>query len=321
MVSVNQESMKLVRRMLANSERMGVQVHRLPNGTTVVDTGLAAPGGWQAARAVVEISLGGLASVNYEVFRLKNLELPLIRVFTDFPMIACLSCQISGWALKEMKSDSGIVPLVSGPIRAIVRNDMFSEPFDYEDRWHETVAVLQDDRIPDVALTGYLAAEAGVDPENLYVLVAPTGSLVGFINVIARTLETSIWRLHTQGLDVSGITSAWGSAPLPPPTLDEFSAMVRVNTFTYYGGSAGYMLRENDEKISAVLDQLTLSPRTTSQYGIPFGQLLREAGGDIFNMREFCHSVARINLFNTESGRYYQYGEIDEDMLWNCLQE
>lgn len=321
MVSVNREAMKLVRKVIEEKERMNIGVTQLDNGATVIDMGVMFPGGWAAAKYIAEISLGALATLSYGTYRLRDLELPLVSVYTDYPMISCLSSQISGWALKDMKNDAGIVPLISGPIRAIVRKDFFSEPFDYQDDWHEAVAVLQDNRLPDVRLTDYLAREAKVKPENLYVLVAATGSLVGFINVISRTLETSIWRLHTQGLDVSRIISAWGSAPLPPPTRDELKAMIRVNTYTYYGGCAGYILDEEDQKITTVLDQLTLSPKTTHQYGIPFGQLLREAGGDIFNMREFCHSVAKINLLNIQSGNAYQYGEIDDRMLWECLSE
>jgi len=77
--------------------------------------------------------------------------------------------------------------------------------------------------LPSEKLTAYIAKKCKVEPKNIFILVAPTGSLVGLVNVIARTLETSMWRLHELGFDVNNVISAWGKAPLPPISKDDKS--------------------------------------------------------------------------------------------------
>jgi len=137
--------------------------------------------------------------------------------------------------------------------------------------------------------------------------------------VIARTLETSMWRLHELGFDVNNVISAWGKAPLPPISKDEYIAMIRSNTYIYYGGTAGFVVNCKDEDIVRILEDITLSPKTTKQYGIPFGKLLEEAGGNIFNMTEFCHNVTKVNFYNSFTGNTFVYGKNDQKMLLECL--
>ena len=48
MISVNQEAMRVVRQILETPERLGVRVTTLENGSTLIDMGQQAPGGWLA---------------------------------------------------------------------------------------------------------------------------------------------------------------------------------------------------------------------------------------------------------------------------------
>ncbi|MCG2821808.1 MAG: methenyltetrahydromethanopterin cyclohydrolase, partial [Candidatus Atribacteria bacterium] len=281
--------------------------------------GVNYPGGWKAAQYLTEITMGGLGLLNYSIYRLGELELPQINIYTDKPVIACLSCQLSGWALPEFKNDAGIVPLISGPVRAIVKEDKFAKPFSYQDKSEKVVVVLQDKVLPSEELTTYIAKKCKVEPKGIFILAAPTGSLVGLVNVIARTLETSLWRLHELGFDVNNVISAWGKAPLPPISKDEYTAMIRANTYIYYGGTAGFVVNCKDEDIERIIEDITLSPKTTKQYGIPFGKLLEEAGGNIFNMTEFCHNVTKVNFYNSFTGNTFVYGKNDQKMLLECL--
>lgn len=319
MFSVNKQAMKIVGKIIQEHELLNVGVERLANGSTVIDMGVNYPGGWEAARNYAEVTLGGLGRVQYGIFELNGLELPQVEVYSDRPAIACLGSQLSGWPLYEVKTEAGIVPLISGPVRALAKKDKFAQIVPYQDRYEKVVAVLQGRELPDAKFTAYLARECNVPPENVYVLAAATGSLVGFVNVAARTLETSIWRLHQLGLDINSIISAWGKAPVPPVTQDEYTAMVRVNTYTYYGGEVGFLLECRDADIAKILPDITLSPRTTAQYGIPFGKLLQDAGGDIFHMTEFVHSVTKVNFYNRTTGNTFQWGAIDYQMLLDCL--
>ena len=70
MISINAEAMKIVRQVLADADALGVVVRRLDNGSTLIDMGLEATGGWRAAKAYTQITLAGLAEVSFEPFPL-----------------------------------------------------------------------------------------------------------------------------------------------------------------------------------------------------------------------------------------------------------
>ena len=70
MLSINRESMKIVQKILEAPEALGVKVSSLENGTTVIDMGLEAPGGWLAGKYYTLITLGGLGDISYEQFQL-----------------------------------------------------------------------------------------------------------------------------------------------------------------------------------------------------------------------------------------------------------
>ena len=318
MVSVNKLAMKIVRKIIKEKETLHVGVTTLENGSTVIDMGVNYTGGYQAAKHLAEVTLGGLGYLQYGNFDLDGIELPQAEIYVDSPVIACLSCQLSGWPLPELKTDN-IVPLISGPIRTIVKEDKFAKAFPYEDRSDEVAAALQGGLLPDVRLTDYLASKSGVTPDKVYVLSAATGSLAGMVNVVARTLETSLWRLHELGFNPEKVISAWGKAPIPPIAKDEYTSMIRSNTYVYYGGSVGLTVDCDDREITDILTRITLSPETTEQYGIPFGKLLAEANGNIFEMTKFVHSVTKVIFYNVRSGNIFTYGNIDFEVLKKCL--
>lgn len=320
MLSVNKRAMEIVKTIIKEKDALNIGVYTLNNGSTVIDMGVNYTGGYQAAKHLVEITLGGLGYLQYSTFNLYGLELPQVEIYTDNPVTACLSCQLSGWPLPELKTDN-IVPLISGPIRTIVKEDKFAKVFPYTDINDEVVVALQGGLIPDVKLTDYLASKSGVDPKNVYVLTAATGSLPGMVNVVARTLETSLWRLHALGFNPEKVISAWGRAPIPPIAKDEYTSMIRSNTFVYYGGTVGLTVDCDDKEITDILPKIVLSKETTKQYGIPFGKLLAEANGNIFEMRKFTHSVTKVNFYNIRSGNTFKYGEIDPVVMQDCLEE
>ena len=83
MISINREAMKVVRAILDAPDALGVAPATLVNGTTVIDMGLEAPGGWLAAKYYTLLTLGGLAEVSYEPFPLGDRTLAAVRVMID----------------------------------------------------------------------------------------------------------------------------------------------------------------------------------------------------------------------------------------------
>lgn len=319
MLSINKRAMEIVRDIIDQADVLGVKVHRMDSGATVIDMGVECAGGWRAASLFCEATLGGLGKVNYSIFDLNGIELPQVEMYVDNPAVALLASQISGWPLNDFKNADGVVPLISGPVRAVVEKDMFAKPVPYRDKADEVVVGLQDNRLPDEKLIQTIADKCKLSPDRIYILVAATASLVGSINVVSRTLETAIWRLHDLGIDVNEIVAAWGKAPVPPIATDEFTAMVRTNTYTYYGGTAGFILKAEDSRIREMLKKYPLAPYTCEQYGIPFRTLLDQAGGDIFNVQGFVHNVAKAVINNVSSGNIFVAGAVDKKMLLGCL--
>ena len=68
---------------------------------------------------------------------------------------------------------------------------------------------------PDRTVAAWVAAKAGVAPEALTFAVAPTASLAGGVQIVARVLETGLHKMETLGFDVTRVVSAMGTAPLP----------------------------------------------------------------------------------------------------------
>ena len=196
---------------------------------------------------------------------------PRVDVHIDQAQIACLSAQFSGWRMWESDQCDGIVPIGSGPARAIAKNDPFSQAWDYTDRHHATVFGVQTTKLPSEGFVQEVADACEVEPENVYLLAARTGSLTRSIQVCSRSVEASTWRVHRKGFDISKVSSAMGTCPLPPVVRDEFTAMNRVNTALLYGVSVRFIVDCEDDEIEQVIDQLPFN--ASSRFGERFGDL------------------------------------------------
>ena len=73
---------------------------------------------------------------------------------------------------------------------------------------------MEADRLPGVDVTEVIASESNVSPENVYVLVAPTSSLVGSIQISGRVVENGTYKmLEFLHFDVNKVKHAAGIAP------------------------------------------------------------------------------------------------------------
>ena len=314
MFSINQDAVRIVtEQILPVADRLQCRVVTLDNGATVVDMGVEAPGGWLAGRRFVEATIGGLGSVGFGTFRAIDFTVPSIDVHVDQPQTACLSSQFSGWRMSESDKSDGIVPIGSGPARAIARNDIFSQAWTYADRHHATVFGAQTTKLPSEQFVDEVAAACGVEPANVYVLAARTGSLAGSIQVCSRSVEASIWRIHRKGFDISKVKSAMGTCPLPPVVRDELTAMHRVNTALLYGVSVRFVVDCDDEEIEQVIDALPFN--ASGRFGERFIDLFDEGDRDFYQVDKDVHTVAVYEVWNEASGNTFRAGEIREDML------
>jgi len=312
MISINREAMKIVRRILDAPEALGVGVSRLPGGTTVIDMGQRAPGGWVAGELYTLITLGGLGEVSYEPFAVGDRVLSAVRVLIDQPIEACIASQIAGWRLEGAREGA---PILAGPARALnhANLDHYFELTSYRDQAHEGVIAIQtaEPVTEDWATT--IAAACRLKPENLTVLVAPNSSLVCAIQVAARIVEQALHRLSEEGFDVCTVKYAHGFGVIPPLIADEVIAMGRINDSLLYGGISTLYVDTDDGAVETVVGKVVSS--ASRAYGRPFVEIYEEAGRDFYQIPLDLHSPAVLHINNLRTGRTFSAGEINDAVL------
>ncbi len=312
MLSINREAMKVVRRILEAPDALGVAVSRLAGGATVIDMGQRAPGGWGAGKLYTLITLGGLAEVSYEPFAVGDRVLSAVRVMIDHPLEACIASQIAGWRLEGARAGA---PILAGPARALnhANLDHYFELIDYRDQANEGVIAIQTAEPVTDDWAAAIAAACKLQPENLYILVAPNSSLVCAIQVAARIVEQSLHRLAEEGFDVRTVRSAHGFGVIPPLIADEIVAMGRINDSLLYGGVATLTVDAEDDAIAAVIGKVVSV--ASRAYGRPFVEIYEDAGRDFYQIPLDLHSPAVLHINNLKSGRTFSAGEINDAVL------
>lgn len=310
MLSVNAETMKIVRQILAAPEAIGAEVFRFSNGATVIDMGQRAPGSWQAGLYFTRITLGGLADVGFDTFMLGKTRLPAIRVMVNQPLIACMGCQVAGWVLAQ-EADA---PILSGPARTLnTPPDHHVVLSGYRDRHHEAVVTVQMSRPVSEAMATTIATACGILPENLYILASRHACMVSTIQVPARGIEVAMHRLDLAGFDLRTIRHAWTCAPIPPLVDDELTAMGTINDALYYGGEVGLYVEGTDELLADLAPRVVTAVSPLARR--PFAVLYRDAGFDFHAIPKDAHTPAILHLTNINTGHTFSAGHFDFEVL------
>ncbi len=315
MHSVNQAATALIKDAIARADALNILVSRADCGATLVDMGLHCVGGWEAGRIFVEAGLGGLGRASYGAFPLGGATLPSINVWVDDPVLATVASQAGDWKL----SDGEFAAIGSGPARAIAHQDQWSRQAHYTDQADEVVIQLQTNRVPDDAVCLRVAEACGVKAENVYVVFAPTGCLVGSIQVASRTVEQVMVKLLVHGYDVHTVRAGFGVAPVAPVAGYEGEAMGRVNDCLIYGGSTLLYVDTQDAAIEKVIGDLCFDVHAGELWGLPFAKIFERFGRNWFQVPHLVDSPARVLMNNLRSGRTFAGGQINHDVLRKSL--
>jgi len=329
MISINKRAAEIARRMAADAEALGVAATRLPNGATVIDAGVNVPGSLEAGRLFSEVCLGGLGQVRFCELSFGDLWLPGVTVSVSHPPVACMAAQYAGWALKA-KADGRhpteqgkFFAMGSGPARALYRGEPLFEHLDYEDQADVAVLALEGRELPSEEAAEKVAAKCHVAPDCLYLLVAPTASIVGSVQVAARVVETGMHKMLEVGFDIEGVISAFGTCPLAPIAKDDLRAIGRTNDGVLYGGRAWYTVQVNgdasmnDASIEEIIERLPSS--ASRDYGTPFYELFQRYNGDFYQIDPLLFSPAEVSINSVTSGRTFHAGQVNGAMLRRAL--
>lgn len=317
MISVNKRAVEIVQKMIGDSDALGIKVERLDNGATLVDAGVHVVGSLEAGRLFSCACMGGLGQVGFtnQSFYVRDpdsvsgFNLPAVAVSVASPDIACMASQYAGWAVKLEK----FFAIGSGPARALYTSEEIYRKIDYRDRSESAVLMLESRTLPDVAVASHVAEKCGVKPEHLILLIAPTASLVGSVQVAARSAETGMHKLVELGFDVRKVTSAFGLCPMAPVAADDLHAIGRTNDAILYGSQVFYSVRADDEEIAALIEKIP--SESSRDYGVPFYDLFMRYKGDFYQIDRLLFSPAQVEINNVGSGRTFRAGRLNPSLI------
>ena len=292
------------------ADALRCEVHLLANGARVIDCGVNVRGGYDAGLAISEICMGGLGNIALGPVSIGGESWPGLTVWTDHPMISCMASQYAGWAI----TPEGYFAMGSGPLRAHARveKELFSL-LGYAEEAESGVLVLEGRQLPTEAVAEWVAKKARLTPDRLTFLVAPTASLAGGVQISARVVETAMHKMERLHFDLSRIVSGVGFAPLPPVAKNDVRAIGRTNDCILYGGSVHFTVNASDEELAALAPQVPAS--ASRDYGTPFFDIFQRYNKDFYAIDPLLFSPAEVRLTSTESGRTFQAGQLNPEVL------
>ena len=299
-----------------NAAELRAGVHTLTSGSRVLDVGVKAPGGLAAGRTLAEICMGGLGHVTFVPLTIGGETWSGVHVWTDHPAASCMASQYAGWIINP----DGFFAMGSGPIRAKARveRELFAK-LGYAEDAIRGVLVLEGRTFPTDEVATWVAAKAGLEPSALTFVVAPTASVAGGVQIVARVIETGLHKMDTLGFDVTRVVNASGTAPIPPVAKNDLRAIGRTNDCILYGGQARFLVDAVDEELSALAERLPAS--TSPDYGTPFRDIFKRYDNDFYKIDPMLFSPAEVWLTSTSSGRTFHAGRLDPAVLRASLFE
>lgn len=307
MLSLNARAARLCRELVEKAQEFRIAAADV-QGTTVIDCGIETPGGLEAGRRLAEICMGGLAQVWLAPGEGRLIG-PQVCVSSDHPLHACMFSQYAGW---QVQHDSYFA-MGSGPMRAAAAKEELFETLDYRESPEMAVGVLETRRFPPADVCQSLAESCGVSRDRLTLLVAPTASLAGHVQVVARSLETALHKLHELEFDLTSVVSGFGSAPLPPLGADDLASLGRTNDAVLYGGNVTLWVSSDDKLLRKLGPQVPSS--SSRDYGLPFWEVFEHAGRDFYQVDPMLFSPARVTFINVATGNSFRFGLLAPDVL------
>jgi len=311
---MNERASLLSDRYIQRAAELRIAVQTLSAGARVVDAGVNVPGGFGAGLALAKLCMGGLGHVQFASLTIAGEAWPGVNVWTDHPAESCMASQYAGWAINP----EGFFAMGSGPLRAKARveRELFTR-LGYAEAATRGVLVLEGRTLPTDEVATWVAGKAGIAPEALTFAVAPTASLAGGVQIVARVLETGLHKMETIGFDVTRVVSAMGTAPLPTTARSDMRAIGRTNDCILYGGQARYTVRAEDAELDELATRLPAS--ASADYGTPFYDIFKRYDNDFYKIDPMLFSPAEVWLTSATSGRTFHAGRLNPDVLRRSL--
>ncbi len=312
-LSVNQLSLPYLETLVQQAELLHIGFIEHASTCTIIDAGINYAGSVEAGRIIAEICMGGLGEVQIQTdtrFSPAFSNWPnAIAVASKQPVLACLASQYAGWALGHDKFFS----LGSGPARALAQREDIFKSIEYTDTAMSTCIVLETDKIPPAEVIDKIVRDTKIAAENLTIILTPTNSIAGAVQIVGRVLEVALHKAHTLHFPLKNIISGTGVAVLPPVAKSFLTAMGRTNDAILFGGSVHLQVIGSDAEAEALAVNLPSS--ASKDYGKTFVEVFKAANMDFYKIDPLLFSPAKVTVFNQDTGHVFEAGQLNTALL------
>ncbi len=305
MSNLNASAYRLAEEMIAQGGQLSIETHEIPGGGRVIDAGVDQSGTLEAGLLLARICMADLGRVD----ALTEGDAITITTATDAPIAACLASQYAGWRI----SVGDYFAMGSGPMRAAYGREELYEDIGYTETASQTVGVLESDHRPGRDVIEFLSGKTGVDPERIILAVAATNSVAGGVQVVARSVETALHKLHLLDFDLERIVRGEGTAPLPPLARTSFGALGRVNDAMLYGARVTLHVRGDDRSLDDIGPRVPSS--SSGDHGTPFREIFDRYDRDFYKIDPQLFSPAEVTFVNIETNHRCTFGAVAPDVL------
>jgi methenyltetrahydromethanopterin cyclohydrolase len=221
----------------------------------------------------------------------------------------------AGWELKAEK----FFAMGSGPMRAAAGREPLFDDIGYREQAEQCVGVLETHKFPPDSLCEDIAAKCGITPDRLTLCLARTSSPAGTVQIVARSVETALHKLHELGFVLLRVEQGTGWAPLPPLVNDDLSAIGRTNDAILYGGFVELTVRGDDATLEAIGPRVPSS--ASPDFGRPFAEIFARYDHDFYRIDRQLFSPAVVTFHNRETVRSFSFGRAAPEVLAESFAE
>jgi methenyltetrahydromethanopterin cyclohydrolase len=304
-MTLNERANRVADELERDADRLRIAVSTVA-GARVIDCGGGVTGGLAAGLGLARACLADLADVTLTTSALTGG--PAVQVTTDDPVRACLASQYAGWQVQVGK----FFAMGSGPMRALPAREEIFQHIPGKEESPVAVGVLETRKHPTEEVIAAIVGKLPSTTEKLTLLVTPASSMAGTLQVVARSVETALHKLHELKFDVMQVVSGFGVAPLPPVHPDELAAIGRTNDAILYGGTVVLWVRADDEVLEAIGPKVPSG--ASKDHGELFAELFKRYG-DFYKIDPMLFSPAEIEFRNLKTGRCHRFGRCEPELL------
>ncbi|MFQ5733932.1 MAG: methenyltetrahydromethanopterin cyclohydrolase, partial [Planctomycetaceae bacterium] len=306
---LNNRAARRCERLAERAGELRITVGPITGGGRFFDFGVNATGGLQAGLELARACLADLGDVSLGTQPLFDGRWPVVQIATDHPVAACLLSQYAGW---QIKTDD-FFAMGSGPMRAVACREELFEKLACRETADRVVGVLETGQVPEADVYEFIAERSGVSPADVDLLGASVCSLAGNVQVVARSVETSLHKLFELGFDVFRVQSGIGTAPLPPVAKDDLTGISRTNDAILYGADVALWVTGDDDSLRTLGPQVPAD--SSDSHGRPFVELFEAAGRDFYAVDPQLFSPAVVTFHNLDTGNTFRFGRTVEAVL------